>query len=81
MLFHFILITFYNKQGQFNEDEFFRDLNSKFNKNSKFAILCRSGNRSNRVTRFLVSKGYINVINLAGGINQGIKNGIYFKHF
>lgn len=75
-----ILMTFYEPDGRFNEESFLRNLNSKFDKKSEFAILCRSGNRSNRVTRFLVSKGYQNVINLAGGIKQGIKNGVHFKH-
>ncbi|MGB6327896.1 MAG: rhodanese-like domain-containing protein [Halarcobacter sp.] len=75
-----ILMTFYEPDGRFNEESFLRNLNSKFDKKSEFAILCRSGNRSNRVTRFLVSKGYQNVINLAGGIKQGIKNGVQFKH-
>ena len=75
-----ILMTFYEPDGRFNEESFLRNLNSKFDKKSEFAILCRSGNRSNRVTRFLVSKGYQNVINLVGGIKQGIKNGVQFKH-
>jgi len=71
-----ILLTFYNEDGRFNEENFLRNLNAILNKESEFAILCRSGNRSNRVTRFLISKGYINVINLLGGVKQGIKNGV-----
>lgn len=76
-----ILLTFYDENGKFNEDSFLKSLNNSFNKKSQFAILCRSGNRSNRVTRYLKSKGYINIINLAGGIKQGIKNKVSLVSF
>lgn len=77
-----ILLTFYDSDGRFNADSFFRNLKSaELDKESEFAILCRSGNRSNRVTRFLKSKGYKYVINLAGGIKQGLKNHIDFVQY
>lgn len=70
------LITFYNEDGSFNDIKFIEDLSKIVSKNDSFAILCRSGNRSNRVARFLKSKGFSNVINLSGGIKLGIKNNI-----
>lgn len=79
------LLTFYGEDGRFDEQKFLRNLNANIDKNSEFAILCRSGNRSNRVARFLKSKGYVKVINLTGGIKQGAKNHIelvnYIGHF
>lgn len=76
-----MLLTFYGEDGRFDEKKFLRNLNAKFNKDSEFAILCRSGNRSNRVARFLISKGYEHVINLTGGIKQGAKNHIALVKF
>ncbi len=76
-----ILLTFYDEEGKFNEESFLRSLNTIADKADEFAILCRSGNRSNRVSRFLISKGYKNVINLAGGIKQGVKNNIKLEQF
>lgn len=70
------LITFYKEDKTFDEEKFMKQLQLVVNKEDKFAILCRSGNRSNRVSRFLNSKGYIHVINLAGGIKMGKKNHI-----
>lgn len=70
------LITFYNSDKTYDETKFFSELKKVVSKEDTFAILCRSGNRSNRVSRFLYSKGYIKVINLAGGIKLGIKNNI-----
>ncbi len=74
------LITFYKENKSFNEKEFMQKLEKIVTKKDTFAILCRSGNRSNRVSRFLNSKGFINVINLSGGIKQGIKNKVNFNN-
>lgn len=70
------LITFYKEDKTFDEEKFMKQLQSVVDKKDSFAILCRSGNRSNRVSRFLNSKGYTHVINLAGGIKMGKKNHI-----
>ncbi len=37
-------------------------------KNVPVAILCHHGNRSNQVTQWLRIQGYVNVINITGGI-------------
>lgn len=37
--------------------------------NAETVVICRSGNRSERVTDFLVEQGFTNVHNLAGGMN------------
>ncbi len=37
-------------------------------KSTEIAVLCRSGGRSARMTRFLIKSGYPNAVNVAGGI-------------
>ena len=74
------LITFYKEDKSFDEAVFLKQLQTIVSKDDIFAILCRSGNRSNRVSRFLSSKGFTHVINLAGGIKLGKKNGVILIH-
>lgn len=70
------LITFYKEDQSYNEKEFLEALAAIVSKDDTFAILCRSGNRSMKVTHFLASQGYSHVINLSGGIQEAMKNGI-----
>ena len=44
--------------------------------NDTCAILYRLRNRFLKVTNFLFSKGYLDVINLSGGIQSSMKNGV-----
>ena len=70
------LITFYKEDQSYNEKEFLEALATVVKKDDTFVILCRSGNRSLKVTNFLFSKGYSHVINLSGGIQEAMKNGV-----
>lgn len=70
------LITFYKEDQSYNEKEFLEALAAVVKKDDTFVILCRSGNRSLKVTNFLFSKGYSHVINLSGGIKEAMKNGV-----
>lgn len=70
------LITFYNEDNSYDENTFLKELETIVTKKDTFVILCRSGNRSMKVTKFLTSQGYSHVINLSGGIKEAIKNGI-----
>lgn len=70
------LITFYQEDHSYNEKEFLEALAAVVSKDDTFAILCRSGNRSMKVTHFLTAQGYTHVINLSGGIQEAMKNGI-----
>jgi rhodanese-related sulfurtransferase len=74
------LITFYNDDKSMNEEEFMKELEKVVTKEVTFAILCRTGNRANRVSRYLNSKGYTHVISLSGGIKMGMKNGVKLIH-
>lgn len=70
------LITFYKEDQSYNEKEFLEALNAIVKKDDTFVILCRSGNRSMKVNHFLVAQGYTHVINLSGGIQEALKNGV-----
>lgn len=70
------LITFYKEDQSYNEKEFLEALGAIVKKDDTFVILCRSGNRSMKVTHFLASQGYSHVINLSGGIKEAMNNGV-----
>ncbi|WP_127846254.1 rhodanese-like domain-containing protein [Psychroflexus aestuariivivens] len=46
----------------------------KFNKSEPIYIYCRSGNRSQKAARIMVSIGFQNIIDLEGGYIKWIKN-------
>lgn len=70
------LITFYNEDQSFDEKAFIKSIASLAKKDDMLVILCRSGNRSLKVSHFLASQGYTHVINLSGGIKEAFKNGV-----
>lgn len=73
------LITFYtveNNRYIAHPESFLKSLEKVVSKDDTFGLICRSGNRTNRVTRYLHSLGYTNVINLMGGIKMAKKNNI-----
>jgi rhodanese-related sulfurtransferase len=43
---------------------------SKLDKNKTYLMVCRSGNRSGQASDILVKKGYKNIYNLSGGMNE-----------
>ena len=67
-------ITFFTRNGDINPT-FFNKLN-KYNitKNSKFAIICRTGHRTRIAAELIQKQGYKNVINLKGGMFYLFKN-------
>lgn len=76
-----ILFTFFKKDGRYDKRFFLRNLKPIVDKSSKFAILSRTGEKSEEVAKILKSEGYDNVINLTGGIRQGIKNNVEFVKY
>jgi len=61
-------ITFFDDLGKINPN--FISTLKKYNitKNSKFAIICRTGHRTQITKEILYKNGYKNVINLDGGM-------------
>lgn len=73
------LITFYtveNNRYIAHPESFLAALEKVVSKDDTFALLCRSGSRTSRVTRYLHSLGYKNVVNLIGGMNMAKKNNV-----
>ncbi|WP_267524340.1 rhodanese-like domain-containing protein [Campylobacter sp. MG1] len=69
------LITYLNEDGSINP-EFLNEVNKNFAKDSKIAIMCKSGKRSAMVTKMLEQNGFTNIINLDGGMNELLKTDI-----
>ncbi len=53
----------------------FSDKISQLNKNTPYAIYCRSGNRSGQTLMFMESLGFTNVVDLQGGIGAWVSAG------
>ena len=68
-------IMSYDEKGNFNVGTFLKQLNAEVNKNEQFALICRTGSRTGRVSRLLSEKFGYNVINLMGGITKMIEEG------
>ena len=73
-------IRFFNIDGSVNETLFFQKLRQVVRKGDTFAILYDEDEKSAFATRYLVSKGFPNVINLAGGIKKAQINGVRLQH-
>ncbi len=68
-------IMFFDEKGNFNVENFLRQLNMAVKKNEQFALICRVGSRTGMVSEFLSEKLGYNVINLKGGIMKMIHEG------
>jgi rhodanese-related sulfurtransferase len=61
-------ITFFMSNGSINPS-FTQELqHNNITKNSKFAVICRTGHRSRVASAILEKNGYKNIINLKGGM-------------
>ena len=63
-----IPITFFNEQGQYDLDKFLAELNAKVDTKKEFALICRSGSRTNMVGKYLSDKLGYKVIDIQGGM-------------
>jgi len=63
-----IPITFFNEQGQYDLQKFLDELNAKVDTKKEFALICRSGSRTNMVGKYLSDKLGYKVINIQGGM-------------
>ncbi len=70
------LLTFFDSRGNYNMEKWLTELNKIVNKNEKFILICRSGNRTGQVANFLDKKlAYTQVYHLQRGIKNWIKAG------
>ncbi|MAZ79708.1 MAG: sulfurtransferase [Gammaproteobacteria bacterium] len=69
------LITFFDKQGNHNKEEWMSQLKKIVNQDDPVIIICRSGKRSGIVSKFLDEQAnYKNVYNASGGMVSWINS-------
>lgn len=67
-------ITFFDERGQYDARAFLASLEEQVNRDEPVAIICRSGNRTQAISRFLSDQGY-QVVNLEGGMLSLLEQG------
>ena len=71
-----ILITFFDKNGKANTNEWLKELNKIANKNDPVILICRTGRRTGIIAKFLSEKvGYRLIYDVTDGITDWIKKG------
>lgn len=68
------------KQSDFYKTQEFSAYLDSLDKNKKYLIYCRSGNRTNTALQIMKSKGFKNVSDLADGYNSWISNGFAIEN-
>ena len=67
-----ILLTFFDKKGNYNLDEWYNQLRLKINEGEPIILICRTGRRT-RIIAEMMDKKFDNVIyNAKGGITSWI---------
>lgn len=71
------LLTFFDERGNYNLDEWLKELSGIAGEGEPFILVCRTGNRTGKVGRFLNGKlGYSQVKHLERGITHWISQGL-----
>ena len=71
-----ILMTFFDKNGKANTNEWLKELNKIAKKNDPVILICRTGRRTGIISKFLSEKvGYKLIYDVTDGITDWIKKG------
>ena len=71
-----ILMTFFDKNGKANTNEWLKELNKIANKNDPVILICRTGRRTGIISKFLSEiVGYRLIYDVTDGITDWIKKG------
>ena len=71
-----ILMTFFDKNGKANTNEWLKELNKIAKKNDPVILICRTGRRTGIISKFLSKKvGYRLIYDVTNGITDWIKKG------
>ena len=71
-----ILMTFFDKNGKANTNEWLKELTKIANKNDPVILICRTGRRTGIISKFLSEKvGYRLIYDVTEGITDWIKKG------
>ena len=65
-----IPIMFFDARGNYDVDTFIAKLKKAVDTKKPFALICRSGNRTTKISHFLSENFGYQVINLTGGMNR-----------
>lgn len=69
-------VTFFDEKGHYDVNAFVRELNKIAGPDQPFILVCRSGNRTGKISRFLDEKlKYQQVMHVARGIKGWIHEG------
>lgn len=63
-----IPIVFFTEDGNYDIRAFLKELNAKVDTTKPFALICRTGSRTQVVSQFLSQKLHYKVTNLVGGM-------------
>ncbi|GFO70819.1 sulfurtransferase [Geomonas limicola] len=69
-------LTFYREDMSYDAKAFLATLQQHVKPNDRIALLCRTGNRSDKVSRYLVQQGFTSVTNIDGGVTRAREAGI-----
>ena len=69
-----ILLTFFDKDGNYNFDEWYEKLPLEINADNPIILICRSGKRSKVVANMIDEKFNTIIYNAQSGINSWIGN-------
>jgi len=70
------MLTFFDARGKYDMEKWLTELHKIANKDQKFILVCRSGNRTGQISNFLDKKlGYKQVYHLQHGIKNWIRAG------
>ena len=69
-----ILLTFFDKDGNYNFDEWYEKLPLEINEDNPIILICRSGKRSKVVANMIDKKFNTIIYNAQSGINSWIGN-------
>ena len=67
-----ILLTFFDKEGNYNFDEWYKKLQLEINEGDPIILICRSGKRSKIVANMMDKEFDIIIYNAQSGINSWI---------
>ena len=71
-----ILLTFFDKNGNYNFEKWYKNLSMKINAGKPFILICRTGRRTKIISQ-MMDKKFDNVIyNAEYGISSWIKAGL-----
>ena len=71
-----ILLTFFDKEGNYNYDDWYEKLRLEIDEGKPIILICRTGRRTGIISKFLSEKvGYRLIYDVTDGITDWIKKG------